>query len=53
MVQLCKIMIFPGAFFFKKKTDFFIFRGVKGQKIAQNGKKICFLRFISEEPYII
>ena len=33
--------------------DFFVFRRVKVQKMAQNDKKICPLHFISQEPYVI
>ena len=32
---------------------FLVFSGVKGQKMAQNDKKLCLLCFISQEPYII
>ena len=45
-------MIGPGFFSFY----IFIFRaimGVKGQKMAQDDKKLCLLYLISQEPYII
>ena len=32
---------------------FFWVKGVKGQKIAHNGKKLCLSHLISQEPYII
>ena len=52
LVHLCK-MISPGFFFI---FDIFIFqavKGVKGQKIAQDDKKLCLLHFMSQEPYIL
>ena len=52
LVHLCKMMIGPGFFSFY----IFIFRaimGVKGQKMAQDDKKLCLLYLISQEPYII
>ena len=45
MVPMCK-MISPGIFFW-------VVKGVKGQKIAHNGKKLCLSHLISQEPYII
>ena len=32
---------------------FQVVSGVKGQKMAQNDKKFCLSRFISQEPYIL
>ena len=55
MVHICK-MIIPSRFFFYffKILIFWIDRGVKRQKTVQNGKKkLCLLRSISQEPYII
>ena len=47
-------MIFPGVFFlFFKISIFWVVRGLKGQNMAQNDKKFCQSRFISQEPYII
>ena len=40
-------------FHFWKKFFPWVVRGLKGQKTAQNEKKLCQLRFISQEPYII
>ena len=42
-------------YFFHFWKNFFpwVVRGLKGQKTAQNEKKLCQLRFISQEPYII
>ena len=43
LVHLCKMMISPGVFFIFFFLDSFIFRavlGVKGQKMAQDNKKI-------------
>ena len=54
MVHLCEIIIFPGIFFhFFKILIFWVVRGVKGQKMVQNEKKLCLLRSISQETYII
>ena len=42
------------AFFhFFKILIFWVVSGVKRQKMAQNDKKSCLLRSISQEPYII
>ena len=38
---------------FFKILIFWVVSGVKGQKMAQNEKKLCLLRSISQEPYII
>ena len=54
IVHLCKVIISPGVFvIFSKVLIFLVHRGVKGQKIAQNDKKLCPLHSISQEPYII
>ena len=54
MVDICKMVISPGVFFyFFKILIFRLHRGVKGQKMVQNDKKFCLLRSISQEPYII
>ena len=53
------MMISPGVF--SHVFEIFIFQSVrgggsegdKGQKMAQDDKKLCLLDFISEEPYII
>ena len=43
-----------GAFFICSKFWFFgLLGGSKGEKLAQNDKKLCPLHFISHEPYII
>ena len=43
-----------GVFFhFFKILIFCVVRGVKGQKMVQNGKQFCPSRLISQEPYII
>ena len=52
MVQMCK-MIFPGVFFNFKILIFWVFRGLKGQKVAQNDKKFCLSDSVSQELYII
>ena len=39
--------------FFHFFKIFWVARRVKGQKIAQNDKKLCLLHLISQEPYII
>ena len=52
-------MISAGVFFISSKCWFFGFlgegegRGVKGQKVIQNDKKICLSCSIAQEPYII
>ena len=46
-------MISTGFFFI---FDIFIFqavKGVKGQKMVQDDKKLCLLHFMSQEPYIL
>ena len=45
--------IFRHFFHFWKKKISWVVRGLKGQKMVQNEKKFCQLRFISQEPYII
>ena len=40
-------------FHFFKILIFWIHRGIKGQKMGQNGKKLCLLCSISQEPHII
>ena len=40
-------------FLFFKILIFWVVRGVKGQKMAQNEKKLCLSCSISQEPYII
>ena len=47
-------MISPGFYFILSKVWFFgVVSGVKGQKRAQNDKKVCLLCFISQERYIM
>ena len=41
------------VFHFSKILIFWVYRGVKGQKMVQNGKKLCLLCSISQEWYII
>ena len=54
MVHLCKVIISPGFFFiFFKILIFQVVKGVKGQKMVQNDKKLCPSGFISQELYII
>ena len=51
-----KMIISPGIFFILSKCWFFGILGggeAKGQKMAQNDKKLCPLHSISQEPYII
>ena len=51
------MMIYPGVFFiffFFYDFDFWAFRGVKGQKVAQNEKEQLHLsRAMSQEQYSI
>ena len=52
LVHLCKMMISPSVFFnFFKILFFWGVTGVKWQKIAQNDKKLCLSRFISQEHH--
>ena len=53
MVQMCKMIIFPGVFFNFKILAFWVVRGLKGQKMAQNDKKFCLSHSICQELYII
>ena len=54
MVHLCKLMISLGFFFFFFKIlVLWVVWKVKGQKIAENNKKLCPLHFISQELCII
>ena len=61
LVLMCKMMISPGVFFHFFKVlifwvvrgIFWFVRGVKGQKMVQNDKKLCRLRSISQKQYII
>ena len=58
MVRMCKMIISPGFVFpffpiFSRFWVFGLLRGVKGQKMVQNDKKLCLLHSISQEPYII
>ena len=53
MLHLCKMMIIQVFFIFFKILILWIFRGVKGQKKVQNGKKLGLLHSISQEPCII
>ena len=47
-------MISPGAVFhFSRILLFWVVTGVKEQKMAQNEKKYCLSRSISQKPYII
>ena len=52
--HLCKIIIFLVDFFhFLKILIFRIFRGEKGEKIAQDDKRFFLSHSLSQEPYII
>ena len=53
MVQICKMIISPSIFFYFFQNFGFVSRGVKGQKIVQNDKKICLLYSISQESCIL
>ena len=53
MVQMCKIIISPGVFFNFKILIFWVFKWLKGQKMAQNDKIFRLSHSISQEPYII
>ena len=54
MVHMCKVITSTGFFFhFLKILIFWIFRGVKGQKMVQNEETLCLLYSIFQETYII
>ena len=54
IVNLCRMIISPGVFFlFSKILIFWVVREAKGQKMVQNDKKLCLLRSISQEPYLM
>ena len=47
MVLLFKMMVSPGfCFIFSKCWFFWVVSGVKGQKMAQNGKKVCHASYL-------
>ena len=48
MIHLCKMMISPEVFLFFRNVDW-----IKGQKMAQDDKKLCLSHSISQEEYII
>ena len=52
-VQVQNHNIFRYFFYFFKTLIFQVVRRVKGQKMAQNDKKLCLSCLISQEPYII
>ena len=45
--------IYEHFFHFVEILIFWVVREVKGQRMAQNCKKFCLSRTISQEPYII
>ena len=52
--SICKMMISPGfTFSFFLNFDIWVVSGVRGQRMTQNNKRFCWLRTISQEPYII
>ena len=53
VVHKCKMIISPGVFLFFKILILGLVWRVKGQKMAQNDKKLCPLYFKSQEPYMI
>ena len=51
MVQMCKMIISSGVFFFNVKILIYQFvKGLKGQKMAQNVENFCLLHLIFQEP---
>ena len=50
---MCKIIVCLGVFFNFKILIFWVVSRLKGQKMAQNDKKICLSHSMSQEPYII
>ena len=53
VVHKCEMMKYRVFLFFFKILIFRVVNGVKGQKMAQNNKKLCMLLSTSQEPYII
>ena len=53
MVHMCNRINLQGFFYFFLVFIFGVNSGVKGQKIAQNDKKLCLSYTISQEAYII
>ena len=56
MIFICSTQVqndnISRQFCFSKFWFFWVVRRVKGQKIAQNDKKLCPLQFISQEQYL-
>ena len=53
-ISLCKRMVSPCVLFhFFKTLIIWVVRGLNGQKMVQNDKKLCLLHSISQEPYVI
>ena len=52
MVHMCKRIISPGFFAFSPDFNFQDQYWLKGQKIAQNDKKLCLSHSISQESYL-
>ena len=52
MVQMWKMIISPGVFFYVKILIFQVVKGLKGQKMTQNVKKFCLSHLIFQELYI-
>ena len=53
VVQMCKMVISPGVFFYVEILIFQVVKGLIGQKMAQNVENFYLLHFIFQEPYII
>ena len=54
VIYVCKLIISSSVFsIFLKTLIFWVHRGVKGQKMVQNDKKLCLSHTMSQEPYII
>ena len=49
MVQMYKMIRFPGVFFNVKMLVFQVVKGVKGQKMAQNDESFCLSQIIYQE----
>ena len=49
VMQICKMIICPGIFFNFKILIFWVVRGLKWQKMAQNDRKFCLSHSVSQE----
>ena len=53
LILMCTMITSPVALFISSKLWFLTLLGVKGQKMVQNDKKICWSHSVSHKPCII